>query len=173
MELRNISIEDFITIFGKEGYDMLIPHDVHVLVVEEGMVPVFDAAGYEACVTGYDFEDGKGPVVALIINPTKIVSTLNMLEQADAGRRQRALQSFLVHERTHLIQHEEGRLTGTATQLFWEGEEVNLSADLTSYAATPWEVEAYAAQIAFIKGISIEEATALHLENIANNFQAA
>lgn len=170
MKLRNTNKKTFEAIFGKGALDIIKGYDVQVLVVNTGDFAFFDAAGFEAGVVGYDFQDGKGPVVTMFINPNKILDGLNPLVR-ESDKRFMALQSFLVHEATHLQQHEDGRLVGEGDKLFWEGEEVGMTASFQEYTTTPWEVEAYAAQRAFITGMSLEEAKAAHLADAANNFQ--
>ena len=172
MKLRNTNKKTFEAIFGKGALDIIKGYDVQVLVVNTGDFAFFDAAGFEAAVAGYDFQDGKGPVVTMFINPNKILDSLNPLVR-ESDKRFKALQSYLVHEATHLQQHEDGRLVGEGDKLFWEGEEVNMATSFQEYAITPWEVEAYAAQRAFMTGESLEEAKTAYLAEATNNFQKA
>jgi len=173
MELRNISKKDFKAIFGKEGYDLVKGYDVNVLVVEAGFMPELDATGYAGGVTGYDFKDGKGPVLTLIINPSAIYATMNDLERA-SDMRFTILRSYLVHELTHVKQYLDGRLSAIGDQVYWEGEPVAPQTTISeAYATTPWEIEAYGAQAAYVNGSTQEEGVAFFLETIKERFKQA
>lgn len=166
MKLRNISKKDFVAVFGKEGYDMVKPYDISVVIVhDDSMLTVAGVGVGAGGVMGYDFGDGKGPVMTLFINPGVIYANMNELERR-SDRAEVIVRSYLVHELTHVKQHDEGRLTAIGEQLYWEGKPVNPPADMQAYTMSPWEIEAFAAQRAYITGSSIEQATQEYLEQI-------
>lgn len=166
MKLRNISKKDFMAVFGKEGYDMVKPYDISVVIVHDDNELAIPGVGV-GCggVTGYDFGDGKGPVLTLLMNPSAIYASMNELERR-SNRAELIVRSYLVHELTHVKQYNEGRLTAIGEQLYWEGEPVNPPTDMQAYAMSPWEIEAFAVQRAYVTGCSIEQATQEHLEQI-------
>lgn len=166
MQLRNISKKDFKAIFGQEGYDMVKPYDISVVIVHDDNALSVEGVGVGAGgVMGHDFDDGKGTVMTLFINPGVIYANINELERR-SDRAELIVRSYLVHELTHIKQHEEGRLTAVGEQLYWEGKPVNPPSDMQAYAMSPWEIEAFAAQRAYITGSSIEQATQEYLEQI-------
>lgn len=166
MKLRNISKKDFVTVFGKEGYDMVKPYDVNVVIVHDDTMLTVAGIGV-GCggITGHDFGDGKGAVLTLFMNPSAIYANMNELERR-SDRAEVIVRGYLVHEVTHLKQHFDGRLTSVGEQMYWEGEPVNPPTDMRGYVMAPWEIEAYAAQKAYVNGISIEKATKAYLKDI-------
>lgn len=173
MELRNISKKDFKAIFGKEGYDLIKGHDMSVVIVHDDSVLTVEGVGVGAGgVMGHDFNDGKGPVMTLFMNPSVIYANMNELDR-NSARAGIILRSYLVHELTHIKQHEEGRLTGEGDQLYWEGKPVNPPADMEAYVLSPWEIEAFAAQRAYVTGSSIEQATKEYLRDIGEYLKQA
>jgi hypothetical protein len=163
MKLRNISKKDFKAIFGQEGYDMVKPYDISVVIVhDETMLTVPGVGAGGGGVMGYDFGDGKGPVMTMFMSPSAIYEGMTELERR-SDRAELIVRSYLVHELTHVKQHDEGRLTAIGKQLYWEGEPVNPPSNMREYTMAPWEIEAFAAQRAYATGCSMEQATQEYL----------
>lgn len=166
MKLRNISKKDFKVIFGQEGYDMAKPYDISVVIVHDDNMLTVEGVGVGAGgVMGYDFGDGKGLVMTMFMNPSAIYAEMTELDRR-SGRAELIVRSYLVHELTHIQQHEEGRLTAVGKQMYWEGGLVDPPTNLREYTMSPWEIEAFAAQRAYVTGCSIEQATREYIERI-------
>lgn len=158
MKLHNISKKDLVTIFGEEVLQLLKGHKGVVSIIKPGDMPEMDAMNMQGAVTGFDFNDGKGPVLTMFLNPESMINNMSTLEAANIPTRQLLMRGFVVHELTHIKQSNEGRMVGKGQQCFWEGKEIFQPATLEEYMLAPWEVEAYAAQICYVEGCDYEEA---------------
>lgn len=158
MKLQNTDRATLETIFGKEVFKLLKGHKATLALIKAGDMPAMDAQEMHGAVTGYDFQDDKGPVLALFINPEMAIASMNALNAADAATRQLILRGIMVHELTHVKQANDGRMVGDGPKCYWEGKEITQPATLQEYMLAPWEVEAYAAQISYVEGCTYEEA---------------
>lgn len=174
MKLHNVTKKVLVSIFGEEVLPLLKGHKATLSLIKDGDFPEMDNMDMQAAVTGFDFQDGKGKVLAMFINPESIIEHMSPLEAADESTRKLLLRGFVVHELTHIKQSNDGRLTGEGERCFWEGKEVFAPAGMEEYMLAPWEVEAYAAQICYVEGCTYEEAVDRYLtRNNLNVKQAA
>lgn len=154
MKLVNATAEEFVTLFGQEGLDMLAAHEGNVYLAKEGMFPKLEKIGkVGGCVVPVHPETleilpAEGAELAMILYPENIIAESAMMPES---KRPRYLTSVVAHELTHVKQVEAGRLTVKEWGVtIWEGQEYQL--DMSGYVEFPWEREAYMTQFTFLLG---------------------
>lgn len=164
MILDNCDKELFVAYFGEEGYELIKPYDIRVILVNNDMEQAKAMSDLNAWVCNWLPEGASATEIALFINVERIYEEFTLMERLVKARQQRIYVGTLVHELTHVRQMQEGRLISRDDHYIWEGEVYKLHATLPEYLAQPWEVEAHIAQGMYLYGINKEEATTLFNE---------
>jgi len=164
MILDNCDKELFVDYFGEEGYDLIKPYDIRVILVNNDMSQAKAMAGLNAWVCNWLPEGSAKIEIALFVNVERIYEEFTLMERLVKARQQRIYIGTLVHELTHVRQMQEGRLVSKDDHYIWEGEVFKISASLSEYLAQPWEVEAHVEQAMYLYDLEREEATTTFLE---------
>lgn len=164
MILDNCDKDLFVGYFGEEGYELIKPYDIRVVLVNNEMPQAKAMSGLNAWVCNWLPEGSTKIEIAMFVNVERIYEEFTLMERLVKSRQQRIYVGTLVHELAHVKQMQEGRLVSKDDHYIWEGEFYKLHATLTEYLAQPWEVEAHVAQGMYLYDLGQEEALAMFNE---------
>lgn len=159
MILDNCDKDLFTTYFGEEGYELIKPYDIRVILVNNDMEQAKAMSDLNAWVCNWLPEGSTQLEIALFINVERIYEEFTLMDRLVETRRRRVYVGTLVHELTHVRQMQEGRLISKNDHYLWEGKVYKLHASLPEYLAQPWEVEAHIEQFMYLYDIDKETAT--------------
>ncbi|MNG47013.1 hypothetical protein D3C79_48800 [compost metagenome] len=168
MRLRNIDEATLLQAFGPEAKEMIADYDCDFYMINNelastmGFNPDFIA---DVAMRYSDIENAQ--VLTMVINYEAVVAKLSFLEQRHLPTVQHNLRAALIHESVHVKQIRDGRLVLNGNVVAWEGVDYQSNDCVgAAYYRTPWEVEAYIAQLTYQYGITSEEAIVM-LEDTA------
>jgi len=161
MILDNCDKELFVDYFGEEGYDLVKPYDIRVILVNNDMPQAKAMSDLNAWVCNWLPKGSTQSEIAMFVNIERIYEEFTLMERLVKASQQRIYVGTLVHELTHVRQMQEGRLVSRDDHYIWEGEVYKLHTTLSEYFAQPWEIEAHVAQGMYMYGLSEEEALAV------------
>lgn len=145
MNLKNITQEEFVNLFGEEAEELVIGHEFDLFVVnnttavEIGLIPEFSS-----CVVPMIYHGETEVARVMIINLEAACGALPVMKRLDKAFVRKTARGQLVHELTHVRQLMEGRLVNDETGTYWEGVKYDTTPGVNdNYFSTPWEKEAY------------------------------
>lgn len=164
MLLDNCDKEQFVSYFGEEGYELIKPYDIRVILLDNEMPQA--SPDLNAWVCNWVPEGSTETEIALFINIERIYEEFSLMERLVKARQQKIYVGTLVHELTHVRQMQEGRLITREDHYIWEGQVYKFHETLAEYLAQPWEVEAHVEQGMYLYDLDKEQLTTMYKERL-------
>ena len=161
MVLDNCDKELFVSYFGEEGYKLIKPYDIRVILLNNEMEQAKEMSGLNAWVCNWLPAGSSETELALFVNVERIYEQFDLMERLVAAKQRRIYVGTLVHELTHVRQMQERRLISYDDHYLWEGKRYEISSSEAEYFAQPWEIEAYIEQGMYVYEMNREQAEAI------------
>lgn len=169
MNLKNITQQEFINLFGEEAVDMVEGYECDLVIINNASaIATGITTDFSACVVPMIFTGETTVSRALIINWEAFYEGLPFIDRMSKEFVRKSARGQLVHELTHVKQLTEGRLVNDETGTYWEGVKYDVTPGVNdNYFSTPWEKEAYINQFMYELDCSPEEAEEALIRSIA------
>lgn len=158
MNLCNVTKADFVELFGEASFELISQYEVDVYLV--------DNESAEFTMIGQNLAsvyENEGRLLA-IFNVERINAVLEPIERLITARGQHKRSGTVVHECVHLQQMKEGRLAfadGEDGGCYWEDTYYARATVYGDYFNSPWEHEAFVAEMMYVMHMGVEEATSI------------